>query len=115
MKKVLIIDDEIDICLLLKAYLQRQNYLAEYECDLASGIQKLHHTVPDFVILDNNLPDGYGINHISFMKEMYPESKIIMISAMTSVQNQAIQNGADHFVKKPFKLQHISELIAAQV
>ncbi|MCR9062405.1 MAG: response regulator [Cytophagales bacterium] len=115
MKKVLIIDDEIDICLLLKAYLQRQNYLAEYECDLASGIKKLHSTAPDFVILDNNLPDGYGINHIGIIKEMYPQAKIIMISAMTSVQKQAMQNGADHFVKKPFKLQHISELIATQL
>ncbi|WP_341225768.1 response regulator [uncultured Arcticibacterium sp.] len=111
MKKVLIIDDEEDICLLLKAYLQKNNFTVNYAMNLTEGLTAIQKNTPDTVILDNNLPDGLGINKIDNIKSNFPETQVIMISAMTSLQSKALNKGADFFVPKPFKLSHISQLI----
>lgn len=111
MKKVLIIDDEEDICMLLKAYLQKNNFSVNYAMNLKEGLNALKENTPDTVILDNNLPDGLGINNIDNIKINFPETQLIMISAMTSLQSKAIKQGADFFVPKPFKLSHIGQLV----
>ncbi|AWW00386.1 response regulator [Arcticibacterium luteifluviistationis] len=111
MKKVLIIDDELDICMLLKAYLQKNDFSVNYAVNLKEGMLAIKNNTPDTVILDNNLPDGLGINTIDSIKTDFPETQLIMISAMTSLQSKALKKGADFFVPKPFKLSHISQLI----
>ena len=59
-KKVLIIDDEVDLCLLLKTYLNRRNYEVYYSHTLKEGINQFKQVIPDILFLDNNLPDGIG-------------------------------------------------------
>ncbi|MFC3810226.1 response regulator transcription factor [Lacihabitans lacunae] len=111
MKKVLIIDDEIDICMMLKAYLQKNNFEVNYACSLKDGLQNLGKTSPDYLILDNNLPDGLGVSSIKKIKSQSPNTFIIMLSAMTSVKNTAIENGVDYFLKKPFRLNEINQIL----
>lgn len=111
MKKVLIIDDELDMCLMLKAYLQKRNFLTNYACTLNEGLMALKNLKPDAIILDNNLPDGQGLSKISSIKKEFPETQLILISAMCSIHETAIKLGADFFIEKPFKLQQISQLL----
>ena len=115
MKRVLIIDDELDICLLLQAYLKRNGLSAQYACDLEEGTAKLFRIPPDILILDNNLPDGYGLERIEFFKQEFPEIKLIMISAMSGIIQVALENGADYFLKKPFSLDRIKEVLNFQL
>jgi DNA-binding response OmpR family regulator len=111
MKKVLIIDDELDICLLLQAFLKKNDFSAYYACRLEEGAAQLFKTTPDILILDNNLPDGYGIEHIETFKRKFPHLKLIMISAMSEIKEAALDKGADYFLKKPFSLKKIEELL----
>jgi two-component system OmpR family response regulator len=81
MKKVLIIDDEIDFCLLLKAYLTRHSYEVFYAHTLASGVEQAKKISPDIIFLDNNLPDGLGWEMAMYFLDKYPALQLNLISA----------------------------------
>lgn len=102
-KKVLIIEDEGDMCLLLNIMLNGKEMELEHVKDLSSAEEFLQKEQPAVVILDNKLPDGFGIDFIGHIKKNYPSVKIIMISGYdVSAQDVALENGADIFLEKPF-------------
>jgi DNA-binding response OmpR family regulator len=71
--------------------------------NLSAAREYLKSENPSVVILDNKLPDGFGVDFISFIKNNYPSIKIIMISGYdASAEDVAIYNGADIFLQKPF-------------
>lgn len=102
-KKVLIIEDEGDMCLLLNILLNGKDMELEHVKNLAAAEEFLSTHQPQVVILDNKLPDGYGIDFISVIKKNYPNIRIIMISGFdASAEDLALENGADIFLPKPF-------------
>ena len=102
-KKVLIIEDEGDMCLLLNILLNGKELELDHVKNLAAAEAYLQKEKPSVVLLDNKLPDGFGIDFISFIKKNYPSIKIIMISGFdASAKDVAIENGADVFLEKPF-------------
>lgn len=102
--QALIIDDETDICFLLKGILKHKNIDAAYASSLAEGEQYLRQHDPAVIFLDNHLPDGFGIDHIRHFKNEYPLSKIIMITAHDTWadRQKAYSEGVDLFIGKPF-------------
>ena len=80
-KKVLIIDDEVDLCLLLKNYLNRRNYEVYYSHTLKEGMNQFDEVLPDILFLDNNLPDGVGWEKAAGLIAQYPNLQIHLISA----------------------------------
>ena len=102
--QALIIDDETDICYLLKGILKYKNVDATYAATIAEGEQFLQHNDPAVIFLDNHLPDGFGMDHIRHFKKDYPLSKIVMITAhdTTSDREKAYREGVDFFIGKPF-------------
>ncbi|HEX8460436.1 MAG TPA: response regulator [Segetibacter sp.] len=102
-KKALIIEDESDMCLLLNIMLTNDEVDLDHVKNLSSAKEYLKNENPSVIILDNKLPDGFGIDFIGFLKENYPDIKIIMISGYdASAEDVAIHNGADVFLLKPF-------------
>src|SRR5438094_6556694 len=102
-KKALIIEDESDMCLLLNIMLNGKDVELDHVKNLASAKSYLQQEKPSVVILDNKLPDGFGIDFISYIKSNYPSIKIIMISGYdASAEDVALDNGADIFLQKPF-------------
>jgi len=102
-KKVLIIEDEGDMCLLLNILLNGKEMELEHVKNLAAAEEYLQQQQPSVVLLDNKLPDGFGVDFISFIKKNYPSIKIIMISGFDSaVKDVALENGADVYLQKPF-------------
>jgi len=57
MKRVLIVDDEIDMCSMIKVFLVKKNYEVYTAHTLSDGIKKMNAIIPDALLLDNNLPD----------------------------------------------------------
>lgn len=102
-KKVLIIEDEGDMCLLLNIMLNGKEMELEHVKDLSTAEKYLQKEQPAVVILDNKLPDGFGVDFIAHIKKNYPSIKIIMISGFDgSAKDVALDNGADIFLEKPF-------------
>ena len=102
--KVLIIDDEADICYLLSTLLKQKNLEAEYVNTLTDAAVALKKMIPEIVFLDNHLPDGLGMNFIEYIKNHYPKIKIVMITAHDTVadRQKALNEGVDYFISKPF-------------
>ncbi len=102
--KALIIDDETDICYLLSRLLKHKNLETSFVNSLSEADKSLKSDYPEIIFLDNHLPDGLGMNYISYIKKNYPKAKIVMITAHDSGDDRAkaLKNGADYFIGKPF-------------
>lgn len=102
--KALIIDDETDICYLLSRLLKQKDLETSFVNSLSDADKALKKETPEIIFLDNHLPDGLGINYISYIKTNYPDTKIVMITAHDSSDDRekAMKNGADFFIGKPF-------------
>ena len=100
--KVLVVEDEGEIGLLLDLILNEGNFELDYVNNLLSADEYLQKEQPSVIILDNKLPDGFGVDFISYIKKKYPAIKIIMISGFASAKDVALENGADLFFEKPF-------------
>ena len=102
-KKILIIEDEGDMCLLLNILLNGKDMELDHVKNLTAASEYLQQEQPSVVILDNKLPDGFGIDFIPFLKKDYPSVKIVMISGYDgSAKDAALASGADVFLEKPF-------------
>lgn len=102
--KALIVDDEIDVCYLLSGLLKHKNLHADFVNSLEDAKQALQDIQPSIIFLDNHLPDGLGSNFIEYIKQQYPKTKVVMITAHDAPadRDRAYQNGADFFIGKPF-------------
>src|ERR1700744_23508 len=111
--KVLIVDDELDICYLLSGMLKQRNFLTGFVNTLSDAVLALQNDTPGILFLDNHLPDGFGLDFIPYIKKNYPEVKVIMINAPDGAveRKQAYDGGVDLFVAKPLNRKIINHAI----
>ena len=113
----LIIDDEIDICYLLTEILRKNNIQAYFVNTLVEADLVLKKQHPEFIFLDNHLPDGKGIDFVQQIRKKHPEAKVILITAYDTATDRvrAALEGVDFFIAKPFTrdtINHAVELFA---
>lgn len=77
----MIIDDEIDYCQLLKHHFTAKGVDVTVCNLLSNGLRELSVNSFHFIILDNNLPDGYGWDHAQAICASHQQTKVILISA----------------------------------
>ncbi|MFT3677904.1 MAG: response regulator [Chitinophagaceae bacterium] len=111
--QALIIDDEVDICYLLKGILRQRNILADHVTSLAAADNFLKETDPPVIFLDNHLSDGLGIDYVRRLKDSHPLTKVIMITAHDTAydRERAFSEGVDFFISKPFSREMILRTI----
>ncbi|HEX8278133.1 MAG TPA: response regulator [Segetibacter sp.] len=113
-KKVLIIDDEVDFCLLMQFYLSKKNCEVSISHTLHDGLGLVHDKSPDIVILDNNLPDGLGWPAAKNILDAAPGVHLFLISA-NKPNNK--DKGGDfdsmdfHVVEKPISISQIDNFL----
>ena len=110
-ENALIIDDDTDLCLLLKAILKDLIPHIKFAQSIESGQKLLAQMKADVIFLDNNLPDGQGVNRISDIKAKAPGSLVIVITAANFAREESLKNGADMFVEKPFTYSNIQSAL----
>ena len=110
-KKALVVEDDGEMGLLLNIFLDERDVELDYVKDLLSAGEYLEQHQPNIIILDNKLPDGFGVDFISYIKKKSQATKIIMISGFGSAKDVALENGADIFLEKPFSKDKLYEAI----
>ena len=112
-KKILIVDDEPDICFILNGNFSKRGFRTSFTQTLAEAEIQLEANTPSVLLLDNHLPDGKGIDVVNKIKSQYPHLKIIMITAHDSPQDRlkAFSNGIDFFISKPFTISGINQAV----
>jgi two-component system OmpR family response regulator len=102
-RNVLLIEDEGEMCLLLNLILDHANVVVEHVKTLAAADAYLEKKLPALILLDNRLPDGFGLDYIAPLKKNYPWIKIIVMSGVDAAAGDfALEAGADDFLSKPF-------------
>jgi DNA-binding response OmpR family regulator len=102
-RNVLLIEDEGEMCLLLNLILDHANVVVEHVQTLAAADAYLEKKLPALILLDNRLPDGFGLDYIAPLKKNYPWIKIIVMSGVDAAAGDfALEAGADVFLSKPF-------------
>lgn len=111
--KVLIVDDELDICYLLSGILKQRNFRTGFVNSLSDAVGALRTEAPSLLVLDNHLPDGFGLDFIPYVKQNYPDVKVIMITAHDGSleRKQAHDGGVDLFIAKPLNRKMINDAI----
>ncbi len=112
-KRILIVDDETDICFLLAGMLQRMGHTATCAHQIQEGRCYLQRQEFDAVFLDLNLPDGLGFDLLSVIKTGQEKAKVIMISAFdgNTERRRATEQGADYFIGKPFTRSSVEQAL----
>lgn len=110
-KKILVVDDQGEIGLLLNIVLSEMDLEVDYVNNLEETEKYLSANQPAAILLDNKLPDGFGIDFTSHIKRRYPEVRVIMVSGFPGAHDVALENGADLFIEKPFTAKQIQEAI----
>ncbi|HYJ62516.1 MAG TPA: response regulator [Parafilimonas sp.] len=111
MKKILIIDDEIDLCILLKNYLTRRHFAVETSHRLADGLKQAVNFSPDIIFLDNNLPDSQGWTKAEWLLNELPQADIYLISAYKTTPALPA-NPRLKIIEKPLSLKTIEQLLS---
>lgn len=111
--KILIIDDEKNICSAIKGILEDEGYDCDYSLNYAEGYRKLQENKFDVLFLDIWLPDIDGIEGLKEIKRHFPEIEVIMISGHGTIETavDTIRYGAYDFLEKPLSLERIVMII----
>ncbi len=110
MKRVLIVDDEVDLCLLIKNYLNKKDYEVHTAHTLSDGVKKIESISPDVLLLDNNLPDGMGWKAAESIHRQFPQMNITLISAYETPKDFKT-NMHIHILEKPISLSDIEKYL----
>ncbi len=113
-KRVLIVDDEIDIVSILKSQLEREGYKV---VDFHNGTDALeyiqNHSV-ELVISDIRMPGISGTELFFKIRKIDPFLQIIIISAYPDLETitRMLEAGATDYIVKPFKIEYIKGIVA---
>lgn len=111
--RVLVIDDEKNICLAIQGILEDEGYSCDYRLNFTDGFAALKATAYDVVFLDIWLPDKDGTEGLREIKRYMPEVEVVMISGHGSIENavDSIRWGAYDFLEKPLSLERILVIV----
>ncbi|NOY50620.1 MAG: response regulator transcription factor [Chlorobi bacterium] len=113
--KVLIIEDEIELLIVISNYLTKEEYVCELAGNFHKAREKLSIYEYDIILLDIGLPDGNGLKLIDTIKKYNRYAGLIIISAKNSLDDKisGLDKGADDYMTKPFQLSELNSRIRA--
>jgi DNA-binding NtrC family response regulator len=111
--KILVLDDEEIVVTRLKPALEKEGYIVETFTNSKLAMEYLEKNRFDIVVTDLKMADIDGLQLFRFVKEKWPETKVVLISgfATLKVAQEAIKEGVYQVIPKPFKISRIKELI----
>jgi DNA-binding response OmpR family regulator len=110
---ILIVDDDRDLCTILCLFCHKRDFTVFCAGSLKDALEEIE-SVPMLMFLDNNLPDGLGLEMIVHFKARFPATKIVFITACLDerLMDQAFKKGADYFLAKPLQLYQVREILS---
>ncbi len=110
---ILIIDDDVDLCTLLKKYLKKNNFNVDTAFSGQSALERLQEEKYEIIFCDYRLGDKDGLEVLQLIKQKHPETEVIMMTAYSDIQVavKLIKSGAYDYICKPLVPEELLHLI----
>ena len=117
MNKILIVDDELNMRLVLSAMLKKEGYDVASAADGFEALQILKSGRIAAVITDLKMPRIDGMELLNRISQEYPDVPVIMITAHGTVATavEALKKGALDYITKPFELEELKSVVAKAI
>lgn len=104
LEKILIVDDDINLCKILTDELSDVGYQAHYISSGSAALEYLNHNSTDLLLLDLNMPGVDGFDVLQELSKREKKPKIIVLTAYADVKSaiESAKLGANDFLSKPY-------------
>ncbi|HNX69142.1 MAG TPA: response regulator [Candidatus Omnitrophota bacterium] len=111
MKKLLIVDDEVEICEFLKSFFEDRDFKVATAVSGEDALRQVAVFQPHVVLLDIQMPGLDGLGALKKIRESYPKVKVIMVTAVETQDKieEAMRLGADNYITKPLSLEYLEK------
>ena len=111
--KILVVDDDKDICRVISRDLSEQGYKINCVYTGSDAVSKIKNEHYDLLIIDLLLPDVIGTDLVKKIREFNNESKIIILTANPSTETviQTLRNGISDYITKPYDSAYLRTVI----
>lgn len=115
MIEVYYIEDDEDIAMTVKEYLEQQGYTVSVLGTLESGKKAFEYRVPSIALIDWNMPDGDGNDFCRWIRSKWKDLPIIFLTVRNDTCDivSSFENGTDDYVVKPFELEVLYSRMSA--
>jgi len=109
MSKILVVDDEVKACELLKRFLEMKGYDVIMANNGEDAIEKARNEKPDAMLLDIRMPGMEGTEVLKQIREFDKDVGIVMVTAVKEEQvgKEALKAGADEYITKPIDFNYL--------
>lgn len=110
MSKIIVVDDDKDLCVMVTDALEAQGYTVESVHDGADGRHRLLSFEYDVVILDWDLPKMSGVEILREMRTNGNNTAVLMLTGKSdiSAKEEGLDSGADDYLTKPFSMRELN-------
>ncbi|MFA7582171.1 MAG: response regulator [Proteiniphilum sp.] len=112
-KNVLIVDDNLTVCLMLKSWLVKRGYLVETAPGASEAKQMVKEQPFDLILTDIRMPDTDGLTFLSWVRKYDSDIIVIMITGYADVESAVLsmKAGAADYIPKPIEPEHLFKKI----
>ena len=113
MSRILIVDDDEDFLFLLGEYLKSAGLEHDQAVSAEQARSRLKSFRYDIVVSDFNMPGESGLDLLSHVSSMYPETRFIMLTGCDDlrIKRESMRMGAQAYIQKPFHLNELCQTI----
>ncbi len=113
-KRILVVDDEAEICEILEGYLAKESFDPVVAGSVASALAEIERRPPDLIVLDIGLPDGSGLDILRKVNGALRIPTIVLTTRSEEVDRiVGLEFGADDYIAKPFSPREVIARIRA--
>ena len=115
MNRILVVDDEIEVCKVLKTFLVSKGYEVDCAMNGLDALKMVEDLQPQVVLLDLMMPEMDGLKTLRHIKKLSPDTGVIVITALHHKQlgQEIMRLGALDYITKPIDLSYLETSVLA--
>ncbi len=117
MEKILVVDDELEVCKALEEFLVLKGYSVDTAQNGPDALEKVRNDPPQIILLDIIMPGMSGMEVLEAIRKINDTIGVIMITAVTDEQkgNYALTQGAFDYITKPVDLEYLETVLMVKL
>ncbi len=117
MTKLLVVDDEPEICDFLKSFFEDRDFEVHTAQNGEAALKEVESFRPQVMLLDIKMGNVDGLAVLKKVKGKYPKTKVIMVTALETTDKieEAMRLGADNYITKPLSLEYLENDVREKI